>query len=378
MGVWKQIARYFHLGRSSSRRPDLLEQLPSPQTDHPNQPTSPPLLGRLTIPTEIILMVTKNLDKPSLLCFALTCQTLKCYCFPKSLNLSSSEQTEFLLLLEKDAAEYYFCHFCVKLHPWYACWFDHPQNLSRDFYTKFGDHCRMMNWFHHFSLSLPYPLARVVMNRHFYGASHGVCVDKLAHRDQLTHSRCCWTSSRDWEARIIDDQLMLSSTISLGPLRDSEGLRTVIKTGLLSLCRHLTAEVLFPRHQISTQVILGSQPDHFAQRLQSVNSCPICMTDYCIDINWKGNGWTIEIITYHMLGGIRSPWDWTWLAMAYFPDKAVQIPRHKQPSGHQPGIVRHIWSKLDDHIFHPKGEWVAQLEGLNCSRFAVERTKLTS
>jgi hypothetical protein len=82
------------------------------------------------------------------------------------------------------------------------------------------------------------------------------------------------------------------------------------------------------------------------------------MTDYCIDINWKENGWTIEIITYHMLGDIRSPWDWTWIAMVYLPDKAVKIPRFKQPSGNHPGIVRHMWSKSDDHIFHPKGEWV--------------------
>lgn len=236
----------------------------------------------------------------------------------------------------------------------------------------------MMNWFSHFSLSLPYPLARVVMNRHFFGVAHGVYVDKLAARGEFTHPRDDLTSYREWEARIIDDQLMLSSIIRLGPLRDFEGLRTAINAGLLSLCHHLTAEVLFPHHQIPMQIILGSQPDYFAQRLQSVNSCPICMSDYCIDIHWKGNGWIIDIITYHMLGGIRSPWDWTWLAMAYFPDKAVEIPRHKQPSGNQPGIVRHMWSKYDDHIFHPEGEWVAQLEGLNCLRFAVERTKSTS
>ncbi|KAL7784669.1 hypothetical protein V8C37DRAFT_413269 [Trichoderma ceciliae] len=306
--------------------------LGSKTTDPPNQPTSPHL-GRLEIPTEIILMITKDLDKPSFLCFALTCQTLKCYCFPKSLNLSSSEQSEFLLLLEKDAAKYYFCHFCVKLHPWHACWFDDFHHLSIDFYAKDENHCKMMNWFSHFPLSLPYPLARVVINRHLYGAAHGVCVDKLADRGEFTSPRCGLTSYREWGARIIDDQLMLSSIISLGPLRDSEGLRATIDAGLASLCHHLTAEVLFPHHQIPTQVILGSQPDHFAQH-------------YCIDINWQGNG------------GIRSPWDWTWIAMAFFPDKDVKTPRFKQPSGNQPGIVRHMWSKSDDHLFHPNGEWV--------------------
>lgn len=153
IGVWKQIVRFFHSERSSSQRSDLLKQLPSSQTSPPNQLTSPHL-GQLKIPTEIIQMITKNLDKLSLLCFTLTCQTLKCYYFPKTLNLSSSEQPEFLLLLGKDAAKYYFCHFCVKLHPWYAYWFDDSHHPSSYFYTKHGDHCRMMNWFSHFSLSI--------------------------------------------------------------------------------------------------------------------------------------------------------------------------------------------------------------------------------
>ncbi|EHK48520.1 hypothetical protein TRIATDRAFT_53926 [Trichoderma atroviride IMI 206040] len=345
MGIWKQIFRFLRPIQSSS-----------PQPDPPDQPTSPHL-GRLEIPTEIILMIAKHLDKPSLICFALSCQTLKRYCFPKSLDLSFSEKSEFLLLLEKDAAKYYFCHLCAKLHPWHACWFEHS-HLSMEFYTKDIHHCRMINWFNLFSLSIPYPLARVVMNRHFYGAAHGVHVDKLAYRGKLTDPSCGWTSSREWGARIIDDQLMLSSIMSLGPLRDSEGLRAVIDTGLASLCQHITAKVLFPLHQIPTQVLLGSQPDHVAQRLQSVNSCPICMTDYCIDVNWQETGWTIEIITYHMLGDIRSPWDWTWVAMAYLPYKALKVPRFKQPSGNQPGIVKHMWSKSDDDIFQPTGEWV--------------------
>ncbi|KAL7964412.1 hypothetical protein HDV63DRAFT_398583 [Trichoderma sp. SZMC 28014] len=350
MTVWEKIFRYLRLSRSPSPQPD-------PPTDPPNHPTSPPL-GRLEIPTEIILMITKHLEKPSLLCFALTCQTLKHYCFPKSLDLSSSEQSEFLLLLEKDAAKYYYCHFCIKLHPWHACWFDDHHSISRDFYPQGVFHCGMMNWFNLSLRGLPYPLARVVMNRHFYGAAHGACVDKLAHRDEFTDSSCGLTSSREWEARIIDDQLMFSSIIILGPLRDSEGLTAATKAALASVCHHIEAEELLPLHQIPTQVLLGSQPDRVAQRLQSVNSCPICMTDYCIDINWQENGWTIEIITYHMLGDIRSPWDWTWLAIVWLPDKAVRVPRFKQSSGNQPGIVKHMWNKSDDNIFHPRGEWV--------------------
>lgn len=65
----------------------------------------------------------------------------------------------------------------------------------------------------------------------------------------------------------------------------------------------------------------------------------------------------IEITTYHMLGDTRSPWDWAWVAMVCGPDKAVKVSRFGQPSGNQPGIVKHMWSKLDDSIFHPRGEW---------------------
>lgn len=209
-----------------------------------------------------------------------------------------------------------------------------------------------------YSLSLPYSLARVVMNRHFYGAAHGACVDELARREVM-YSRSGLTFSRDWTARISDDQLMLSSIMTLGPFRGSGELKAAIDSDLASVCQHITTDVLFPLHQIPSQVLLGSRPDHVAQRLQSVNSCPICMTDYCIGIHWQEKGWTLGITTYHMLGAIRSPWDWTWIAIVHLPDKAAKIPRSEQPSGNQPGIVKHMWSKLDDDIFHPRGEWVA-------------------
>lgn len=358
----------------------LSQQRPCPQLDPLEQPSSlqlvplkqpcSPQLGRLAIPPELILMITQHLGKPSLLCFALTCRTINRNCFPKHLDLSSSDKEQFLLLLEKDTPKHYFCHFCVKLHPWRDCWFqsDRDRYICRDFYARDADHCKMKNWIFDFSLTLPYPLARVVMNRHLYGEAHGVPVEKLTTRGEVESLCYNLRYSRAWDARIIDDQLMLSSVITLTPLRDTKGLRESIDTGLASLCRHLTTGRVSRRttgrvsyrHQIPELAI--SRPEYFIPCHQSIKSCPICMTDYCIDITWQGKGWDIKIITYHLLGDARSPRDWTWVAMVRFPDEAINAPRIKQSSGNQPGIVRHMWSKADELVLEPKGDWAESPE----------------
>lgn len=132
---------------------------------------APPGLGAFALPPEITLEITSHLDNSSTTSLALTCQTLYHICFPGDLLLYMVEKEELLLLLEKDVADLYFCHQCVKLHRWHRRWskfippwYDEILPCKR----SLENHLLRAGSYH-----ISYYHARLVMNRHFYGFGHG-------------------------------------------------------------------------------------------------------------------------------------------------------------------------------------------------------------
>ena len=82
-------------------------------------------VGHLTIPSELILMIVKHLDKPALVSFSLTCRTFfYCY-FPTPLRLATWEKRDVLLGLARDNPDLLYCYYRVKLHE------DHPPLFRR-------------------------------------------------------------------------------------------------------------------------------------------------------------------------------------------------------------------------------------------------------
>jgi len=320
-----------------------------------------PQLGHLTLPPEIVLMIAEHLNKTSLMCLALTCRTFFHLCFPRSPELTPPEKEEFLLLLEKDAPHLYFCHYCVELHRWRKWWFRSFNNFPEPD-LHLGTFCkqRQTPWFRESQYSLPYHLARVVMNRHFYGAAHGVPVRKLEMRTVDYYSTSEERLQDTWHARIINDQLMLSSVYTIFNRQgDAKALREFIDSSGPGLCRHLCTKSWagYDVRRIPELTMGSSPPDYFASCTGSIKSCTVCMTDYCIDIDWHGRakGWIIKIVTYRQLGTVRSPFDWNWYVMVEFGPLDVL-----RSSRYRPGIVRHIWSTADEVVLEPEGEWVGE------------------
>jgi hypothetical protein len=323
-----------------------------------------PHLGHLAFPPEIILMIVAHLNKTSIISLTLTCRTLFRICFPRSLELSLSEKEDFLLLLEKDVAHLYFCHHCVKLHRWCTSWF-HTRNDRVLTDLCCGIRCKQESYFSDgATYRLPYPSARVVMNRHFYGAAHGVPASKLDGWDKLRDSRFGVKVCGTTYARIIDDQLMLSSVLTISQAQgDAKLLRQFIDRAGPRVCHHLPTDSWSQQnhiHRIPELVMNNSLPDYFVSCSPSIKSCIVCMTDYCIDIGWHGRrkGWIIKIVTYRQLGAVRSPFHRNWSSMLYGLPQDGQ--RSLDPLRYRPGILRHMWSKADEVLLEPGGEWVGE------------------
>lgn len=331
----------------------------------PRRPRSS--LGAFALPPEIILMIATYLTKPSVISLALTCRTLRSLCFPRRSRLNTAEKEELLLLLEKDIATLYFCHYCVKLHRWHTRW---GKSISpwveEDLPCK--QHLLRNSLCLPLTCYIPYHHARLVMNRHFYGPTHGLPLHKFEKRVWLHCRSSRVTDSESLSARIVDDKLLVLSVKTMSHSRgDSKTLRDYVDSLGHTACRHLTLDKGSPHYapvQLPELAKDKTAPGHFAPCDQSFGSCTFCLTDYCIDISWRGRrkGYIIKVSVYRQLGDCRSPFDWSWRSMATL--QPVDEPRTAYPLEYRPGIIRDRWNKADGIDGRTQGEWV-ELPGLH-------------
>jgi hypothetical protein len=194
--------------------------------------------GAFALPPEIILMIASHLDSPLKISLSLTCRKLHRLCFHGNPPLSLAEKETLLLLLEKDVASLYFCHRCAKLHYWHRRWSRFitpwykesiPCKGGKDNDDLVISHLRY----------IPYYYALLVMNRHFYGSTHG-SVKKLEERTFSLHASDGFVEKLSQHARIVDGQLLVSSTITVTHSRgDSASLRRHIEGSRTEVCTHL-------------------------------------------------------------------------------------------------------------------------------------------
>jgi len=324
----------------------------------PRRPS--PALGAFALPPEIVLIIAAYLTYTSTTSLALTCRTLCSLCFPGHTRPSTAEKEELLLLLEKDIPNLYFCHYCVELHRWNQHWGkrcgqllfmdveeDLPckQHLSRDF-------VRLPHTCH-----IPYHHARLVMNRHFYGPAHGLPLQKFKDRSSVYWRSSGITDSESLLSRIVDDKLVVLAVKTLYHSRgDSKRLREFIESQGHAACRHLTLATGLPHGapvQLPELAKNKTAPQYFAPCHLSLRSCTFCLTDYCIEISWRGErkGHVVKVSSYRLLGNCRSPFDWVWRSMVTFG--AVHEPRMAYP-----GMVIDTWNKADGIEAETQAEWV--------------------
>jgi hypothetical protein len=326
-----------------------------------------PGLGVLALPHEIILLITSHLNNVSTTSLALTCRCLYSICFPILQTLTKREKVELLSSLERDVAAFYFCHFCVKLHRWHMNW---ARALPAQYATCMQClRCMDSRVYLASSWIISYEYARLVMNRHFYGSTHGPSLrilkqmdsyrDSFGVRRTFSHTPC-----------IIDNQPLLKSFIRVSHSQgDPASLRDSIECLGPRVCQHIALAKGRSRLtlvQLPEIVPDGSTPDLFTPCDQSLGSCAFCSTDYIIKISWRGKrkGYVIKVRTCRQLGDCRSPSAWSWHSMSITSGMLINEARISRPSRSKPGCVRDLWYKADGISSKTGGKWVKPLEVL--------------
>jgi len=274
-------------------------------------------LGAFVFPAEIILMITQYLRIPSLISLALTCRHLAGVIGIPAVS-SRADQRELVQLLEKDIASLYYCRFCVQLHRWKRAWGRYPYSPTKK--DIVGMPCRR---FHDEGVNaVEYNDAHLVMNGHFYSPAYGAPPHSLERTTSRIPSWPIWSpvaKSASVHARIYKGELLVVSDLTVShPLGNSKRLRDYINASIgVDICRHITLSKYGRpwdgRSQLP-ELYEGLSSDYFATCTESFHSCSICLTDYRIDISWRGRlrGYMIKVRTYRLLGGCRSYDDWSW------------------------------------------------------------------
>jgi len=138
-----------------------------------------------------------------------------------------------------------------------------------------------------------------------------------------------------------------------------------------SVCEHLTlSEGHGPKFlpiQIPELAKDEATPSLFRPCNQSFGSCTLCLTDYSIDISWRGERkeYVIEVRIYRQLGDCRSPNDWSWCTMS--TRRTDEEPRTAGPEEHRPGVVRDRRNRANSIASRNFGRW-AELPGFVAKR----------
>jgi hypothetical protein len=168
--------------------------------------------------------------------------------------------------------------------------------------------------------TLHYPYARLVMNRHFYGAAHGLHL-RSSKKQQAHRAGKGVTFRSGWRARILDDQLFTYVEYQFSHERTgAQLLRNYIdQSGLhLDVFDHLR---MGRKHSLGKSVripeIRPGGDSIFVPCDTSVSGCQRCRTDYEISTICSNDGiWNVSVFAFRQFGDCRSSLAPEWLAMA--------------------------------------------------------------
>ena len=312
-------------------------------------------------PCEILLLILEYLPPESSIAVTLTCKLLYHAFFPimKSGLDTQSLQNLLLWLEESVSRDHYFCHDCIRLHRFSPSWAPSKNPLKPPCKPTTIDLGGRQIGFYH---------ARLVMNAYFFGPGHGLELEQLEIRI-LPYIHDLQT---DFRARILQYQLFLRVSHRLRLERDPSFIRTAVdNTYNHYICPHIITHL--PRRdprdvtatlptQIPQLFPLASRFSYDEYMLDNCTdtpgSCSICLTDFTTSIKRQRIDacsperalLDVNIVSYHQLGGCRSPLDWKWQAFStpcsHFPPDVPK--RAQQPeSCYQPGAVRKRWETAD-------------------------------
>jgi hypothetical protein len=312
----------------------------------------------LQLPAEILLQIANQLGPAHTIVLALTCKTSFDFFYPDAqARIRPSTRGPLLLALEKDLGHLlYYCHLCNILHPFTSSW--RPGRAQE--LDSAGDRPRCIDR-QHFSpnigMLIGYPHARLVMNRHFLGAPHGLPLSQFDFEHTVRGHRSRWI--QHWTARVINDELFLCCTHKM---TDWHGTAQIVQEVLnkrsYDVCHHVGTEEV-AHLSLRTTGISHRESDYLKRLLSEQSlpchnasgSCNVCLTDYQTTIEWRQrssamrnqSGWDITIVSYHQLGECRSPFDPKWQAFAVERSRRRAVPR--DATRYPPGSVKEAWEK---------------------------------
>ncbi|KAI3337342.1 hypothetical protein HD806DRAFT_36323 [Xylariaceae sp. AK1471] len=338
-------------------------------------------------PVDVFLLISDQLSADALAALSLTCRSF--YIILKArIQLHGADREALLLLLEKDLGDkLYYCPFCSRLHPFSPSW----TPIGRDLRARKIQSCcykccpvrgqafRLSNLYHY---CLGYHLARLVMNRHLFGAPSGLPLDNLQRcfvEFKVNDARP-WT--QDWSAKIVDNELFLQA-IHVFYEPDSAGFGAAIGHQNHYICPHIITAIP-PGRNLYMLDEISELKVHRLHRLIPcrgvLRHCSRCLTDFQITIErvkgckrplgtvpttpqrgWVSDGfqvphcyeiephktphaagWQITIVAYHQFGSCRSPQDWKWKALT---PGAQLLTSRRNPVLYPPGAVIRKWQQ---------------------------------
>ncbi|KAG4280139.1 hypothetical protein FPRO06_11472 [Fusarium proliferatum] len=317
----------------------------------------------ICLPPEIILEIAEHLSNVSLISLSLTCRPyhILLSTFTRNVKLEATELEDFLQILEKDCASSYFCYICVRLHQRDRRGMVDPGNCYKwDCRKNCFLHFNFHMWFDP-GLMIKYAEARLIMNRHFNGPTHGLSLDTLNYHGNIHRYNDDGTELWTSIARIIQDELFLQRTMVIW-IPKYLGVQEIQHGLYFPVCLHVRSNINYGCRS-SARIGLYGLPEvaelseAFKSCDNSLGSCPICFTDYSITIRWKSHqrqGWRIEVVSYQQFGHCRSPYDWKWRV-------AVERSTWNEPRcrTQNPGLVRQRWMCPDGRI-QPEGKFVGK------------------
>ncbi|KAK5998094.1 hypothetical protein PT974_00466 [Cladobotryum mycophilum] len=311
-------------------------------------------------PLDIFLEIVSHLDPSSAASLSLTCKNAFALLAPASLSrLTTEDKGALLQLWERDAnvgSSFYFCHLCTKLHP-FAPWWG-PKTRSRE-------SCRFLasENYAHFLLSwkpsgsyitVAYHHARLVMNRHLYGPELGLDLDSFTVREGPRKIHRNLDLVQSMTARIINDMLVLRIEHEITPASAEvppDGFRKEVDEAVCKICEHMqTHKLICSTWRTISEIGVQEAETMFSPCRNAPGSCERCTTDLETTIEFgmerTSSEWRINIVSYHLLGQGRTPWEAE--AGGFFYDQSSRSSE-RDVNKYPFGSIRQMWFKAGFH-----------------------------
>ena len=224
---------------------------------------------------------------------------------------SQGEQRKrFLFALERDLPNYFFCHYCSKLHHKDAPGFPNRSLLPQEqlpCYQAYGTIC-----FQAYGYSLSFQHVQLALKRYRLGPEHGFDLDVLSHTQVYARCHHSLTRLKSIEPRFMYGQIFVRTQhwLLMRNGNDIDG----VKFEFGPICPHLNGV----RRLSRVSLLLDCKFSHLSDqkdcaRCTGMTQCRYCPMEFQIDVAEIGDKGTAVILTQWLtLGGGLTPEDPSW------------------------------------------------------------------